>query len=401
VPRVSVPMIDLAGGPAGVAEEVRRACEDVGFLTVVGHGVDARLIEEVAARSRAFFDLPDAEKERFRAPAATPGLPVYRPLGAEKLGANADRKASLDWGPSLEGVGWPSPRLRDACERYYEEMLLVAGTLVRSFWLALALDEHGLDRFFDDRSSSLRVIGYPAGAGGARAGAHRDYGCLTIIHSDAGGLEVQTRSGEWLPVQAPVGGFVVNIGDLMQRWTGDRWVSTPPPRRRRRGRLAAAPVARLLPQPAQRRGDRDARRRHAPRPRHGGRVRARTSRRSRAVATPASRVAAQLEDSSPTPTAPRRPPDRTDLRTPNSGATMEPLKESSGRNRWQPMASSIAPKRAQSSRNYCRALRPVAERSAWISAHPGVRRPGSRRPRGTRGSARSCSRRAPGSGAPR
>jgi isopenicillin N synthase-like dioxygenase len=223
---VSVPTIDLSRGPAGVADEVRRACESVGFLTIVGHGVDPQLIEEVAVRSRAFFDLPDAEKERFRAPATTPGLPVYRPLGAEKLGANADRKASLDWGPSLEGVGWPSPELRDAYVRYYAQMLRVAGTLVRSFALALALDEHGLDGFFDDRSSSLRVIDYPAGAGGARAGAHRDYGCLTIIHSDAGGLEAQTRGGEWLPVQAPAGGFVVNIGDLMQRWTGDRWVST-------------------------------------------------------------------------------------------------------------------------------------------------------------------------------
>lgn len=223
---MSVPTIDLVVGAAGVADDVRRACEEVGFLTVVGHGVDAELIEEVAARSRAFFDLPDAEKERFRAPAATPGLPVYRPLGAERLGANADRKASLDWGPSLEGVGWPSPELRDAYERYYAEMLRVAGTLTRSFALGLGLDEHELDRFFDDRSSSLRVIDYPAGAGGARAGAHRDYGCLTIIRSDARGLEVQTRSGEWLPVQAPTGGFVVNIGDLMQRWTGDRWVST-------------------------------------------------------------------------------------------------------------------------------------------------------------------------------
>jgi isopenicillin N synthase-like dioxygenase len=226
VAAVTVPMIDLSRGPGGVAGEVRRACEEVGFLTLVGHGVDAKLIEEVAARSRAFFDLPDAEKERFRAPAATRGLPVYRPLGAEKLGANADRKASLDWGPSLEGVGWPSPPLRDDYERYYAEMLRVAGALVRSFALALGLDEDGLDRFFDDRSSSLRVIDYPAGAGGARAGAHRDYGCLTIIHSDAAGLEVQTRSGEWLPVQAPPAGFVVNIGDLMQRWTGDRWVST-------------------------------------------------------------------------------------------------------------------------------------------------------------------------------
>lgn len=219
-------MIDLAGGSAGVAEDVRRACEDVGFLTVVGHGIDLQLIEEVAARSRAFFDLADAEKERFRAPAATPGLPVYRPLGAEKLGASADRKASLDWGPSLEGVGWPSPELRHAFEAYYAEMLRVAGGLVGSFALALGLHELGLDQFFDDRSSSLRVIDYPAGAGAARAGAHRDYGCLTIIHSDAAGLEVRTRSGHWLPVQAPANGFVVNIGDLMQRWTGDRWVST-------------------------------------------------------------------------------------------------------------------------------------------------------------------------------
>jgi isopenicillin N synthase-like dioxygenase len=212
---VSVPTIDLTHVSAGA---VARACEEVGFFTVVGHGVDPALIEEVAARSRAFFDRPDAEKERFRAPAESVGQPVYRPLGAEKLGANADRKASLDWGPSLSGVAWPDDELRAAYERYYAEMLRVAGVLV---------DALGLDAsLFDDRSSSLRVIDYPASAGGTRAGAHRDYGCLTLIHSDASGLEVETRSGEWLPVEAPPGGYVVNIGDLLQRWSNDRWVST-------------------------------------------------------------------------------------------------------------------------------------------------------------------------------
>ena len=213
---MQIPTIDLAHvSPA----EIRDACETVGFFTVVGHGVPAELIEEVAARSRAFFDLPDAEKERFRAPAETAGLPVYRPLGAEKLGANADRKASLDWGPTLAGVAWPSDEVRRAYTRYYGELLRVAGAIVAAF-------ELGIEDLFDDRSSSLRVIDYPAGAGGARAGAHRDYGCLTIIRSDAPGLEAQTRDGEWLTVQAPPGGFVVNIGDLMQRWTRDRWVST-------------------------------------------------------------------------------------------------------------------------------------------------------------------------------
>ncbi len=243
-----IPTIDLSLGPAKLADEVRLACEEVGFLTIVGHGIDEALIEEVAARSRAFFDLPDEEKERYRTPAETPGLPVYRPLGAEKLGANADKKASLDWGPSLPGVAWPE-RLREPYERYFAEMLRVADVLTRSFALALGLEEGSLAPFFDDRSSSLRVIDYPAlevstakpptaskktgpryaapaGADGARAGAHRDYGCLTIIRSDAGGLEAQTREGDWVAVQAPPGGFVVNIGDLMQRWTGDRWVST-------------------------------------------------------------------------------------------------------------------------------------------------------------------------------
>jgi isopenicillin N synthase-like dioxygenase len=222
---MSIPTIDIANGPAAIAEEVRRACEDVGFMTVVGHGIDDALVTDIAASSRAFFDLPNDEKERYRTPAETPGVPVYRPLGAEKLGANADMKASLDWGPSLDGVAWPDG-VREPFERYYAEMLRVAGALTRAFALALDLHENSLEPYFDDRSSSLRVIDYPAGAGGARAGAHRDYGCLTIIRSDAAGLEAQTRGGAWLPVQPPRGGLVVNIGDLMQRWTGDRWVST-------------------------------------------------------------------------------------------------------------------------------------------------------------------------------
>jgi isopenicillin N synthase-like dioxygenase len=218
--------IDLSLGSAAVADEVRRACEQVGFLTVTGHGVPVDLIENVAGLSRAFFDLPDEEKARYRAPAATPGTPVYRPLGAEKLGANADQKASLDWGPSLAGVAWPNAELRAAYEHYFAEMLRVADMLVHAFARALDLAEEAFAPYFDDRSSSLRVIDYPAGATGARAGAHRDYGCLTIIHSDAAGLEVESRAGGWLPVAPPPGGFVVNIGDLMQRWTGDRWEST-------------------------------------------------------------------------------------------------------------------------------------------------------------------------------
>ena len=223
-----IPEVDLALGPAAVAAAVRDACERIGFLTIVGHGVPADCIDSLARATRAFFDLPDAEKRLLTAPAEHVGAPVYRPLGAERLGADGDVKASLDWGPSLAGVAWPErpDGLREAYEAYFAELLRVAGTLVRAFALALELDENELDAFFDDRSSSVRVIDYPAGTAGSRAAAHRDYGCLTIIRSDTRGLEVQTRDGEWLAVAPPPEGFVVNIGDLMQRWTGDRWLST-------------------------------------------------------------------------------------------------------------------------------------------------------------------------------
>jgi isopenicillin N synthase-like dioxygenase len=223
-----IPTVDLSNGPAAAADAVRGACEDVGFLTVVGHGVAQETVDELAARARAFFDLPDAEKQRLVAPAETPGAPVYRPVGAERLGGDGDVKASLDWGPSLAGVAWPErpAGLRESYERSFAELLALAGVLVRSFALALGLAEYALDKNFDDCSSSLRVTDYPAGFSGSRAAAHRDYGCLTIIRSDARGLQVETRAGDWVDVEPPPDGFVVNIGDLMQRWTGDRWVST-------------------------------------------------------------------------------------------------------------------------------------------------------------------------------
>src|SRR5581483_535623 len=85
-PRMRIPTIDLKDGPAPVADEVGSACEQVGFFTVLGHGVAPELIGEVSRCSRRFFDRPDAEKARFAGPATEVGLPVYRPLGAERLG---------------------------------------------------------------------------------------------------------------------------------------------------------------------------------------------------------------------------------------------------------------------------------------------------------------------------
>ena len=118
----------------------------------------------------------------------------------------------------------------------------VGARLRHVFARALDRDADFFEPLFDDRASSLRVINYPevesrAEDGELRAGAHRDYGFLTILRSEnvAGGLEVQLRGGEWIPVDTPPDSFVVNLGDMLEEWTDGRWVSTlhrvatPPP----------------------------------------------------------------------------------------------------------------------------------------------------------------------------
>jgi isopenicillin N synthase-like dioxygenase len=229
-----IPVVDLRRADA--AEALRSACEELGFFTVVGHGVDDALVAEVVARSRAFFDLGAGEKERFAGPVGEPGLPVYRPLRSESLGATgngvvaADLKESLDWGPDLAGVGWPEG-LREPYERYLAELHVLARRLRGAIADALGHADDWFEERFDERASSLRVINYPEpdappANGQLRAGAHRDYGFLTILRSDdaPGGLEVRTLDGDWLPVRPPAGAYVCNIGDLLAEWTG--WTST-------------------------------------------------------------------------------------------------------------------------------------------------------------------------------
>jgi isopenicillin N synthase-like dioxygenase len=236
-----IPVIDISGERAGVVEEVGRACREIGFLTVTGHGVPEELVARTAATGRAFFDLPESAKLRLAEGEPAPGLPAYRPLRSERLAASlgrstpGDLKESLDWGPAVPGHGWPEqpPGLRPAFEEYFAAVAGLGERLRRLFALALGLPEDWFEASFRGHSSSMRVINYPdpEGAlepGQLRAGAHTDYGCMTILRTEdaPGGLQVQTRDGEWLDVHAVPGSFVVNLGDMMARWTNDRWAAT-------------------------------------------------------------------------------------------------------------------------------------------------------------------------------
>jgi len=254
-----VPIIDLAPFLAGsaadrirVAASVGEACEQIGFLTLVGHGLSNELTQTMVHTAHQFFDLPDVEKRKLPMTAAGAG---YSPLKGETLSASlgqtapADLKESLNIGPDFAQNPWPDipMGLKPAAIAYFEAMATLAASLMRLFACALDLPEHFFDDKIDRHRSFLRLINYPNQdsdplPGQLRAGEHTDYGTLTILRSEnaPGGLEVRSRDGEWLAVESAPDSFVVNLGDLMMYWTNERWISTlhrvvNPPRDQRLG----------------------------------------------------------------------------------------------------------------------------------------------------------------------
>jgi isopenicillin N synthase-like dioxygenase len=259
---VVVPVIDISGFDGAehdrqdVVDAVADACAAVGFLTIVGHGVPRAIVDGAWNTARSFFDLPDGQKRGVMSP--TVGYPYgYAPIAHETLAlslGNAtppDLKEAYAVGPldppdrpprdadeaSVYSANlWPVdalPALRPAWEAYYREMADLARRLLRIFAVGLRLPEHHFDPMIDRHTSAMRALNYPAVEatplqGQLRAGAHTDYGTLTILLQEdtPGGLEVRRPDGAWEPVPAVPGGFVVNLGDAMERWTNDRWRST-------------------------------------------------------------------------------------------------------------------------------------------------------------------------------
>ncbi|MBN9015912.1 MAG: isopenicillin N synthase family oxygenase [Rhizobiales bacterium] len=254
-----IPIIDLSDsrGDAAVGEAIGRTCRETGFFLITGHGADQGVVEAGWRATRAFFDRPVEEK--LTAVMPYPGYPYgYSPVKGETLAASlgevkpADLKETFSFGPSafqrldhkpaddaeafvFSANPWPigGDDFRLAVMAYWREMSQLAGRIMRFFALALDLPPDHFARFIDHEASALRLLNYPDVVeeplpGQLRAGEHSDYGSLTILcqEDSPGGLEVKGLDGAWHSVPAVPGSFVINIGDLMQRWTNDQWKST-------------------------------------------------------------------------------------------------------------------------------------------------------------------------------
>jgi isopenicillin N synthase-like dioxygenase len=238
-----------------LAANLDEICRSSGFLAVGNHGVPDEIIDEIWDATQAFFMLPSGQKQHARAPYE--GYPYgYLGPGAEALAQSLGVKTPPDLKESFNGgpLGippnqtdpdalafcyaqtiWPDQpaAFRAAWQAYYREMERLAARIMDVFADALELERGFFTPFINEPVSALRALNYPVQTvtpkpGQLRAGAHSDYGSLTILLPQPGstGLEILTHAGTWRAVPPIPGAFVINIGDLMARWTNDRWVST-------------------------------------------------------------------------------------------------------------------------------------------------------------------------------
>lgn len=251
-----LPVIDVSGlssskleDRAAVGAAIRAACIDNGFFYVSHHGIPQGLIGAAQEQTKAFFDLPDSEKRKVSKTLSSCNR-GWEPLKAQTLDLNAppDLKenfymglelapdhplvvaGTFNCGPNL----WPSdmPEFRPTMRAYHAALRDLGERLMVGLALSLDLPENYFDELHRDPLSTLRLLHYPphpadAQAGQAGAGAHTDFGVLTLLlQDDNGGLQVRDVNDTWIHATPIPGTFIVNIGDAIARWTNDLYRST-------------------------------------------------------------------------------------------------------------------------------------------------------------------------------
>ena len=253
-PTNGIPIIDIgpfiAGAPgarAAVSSEICAALEDIGFFGIANHGLAAEMVERTFEASRRFFGLPLEDKLKVKINSAHRG---YMPMSdqhrveAKRPNLSESFLVGLDLGPDdpdaaagkpLHGpnrwLGEPAG-FRAAMEAYHRAMTDLGFKMLELFEAALEVEPGFFSRSYQKPMAFIRALHYPPApadlpADQFGAAPHSDFGFMTILAQDAvGGLQVRTRAGEWIDVPNVPGVFIVNVGDMLMRWTNDRFVST-------------------------------------------------------------------------------------------------------------------------------------------------------------------------------
>ena len=247
----TIPVIDIAplrdnSDPMAVADALHTASRELGFIYVAGHGIPDAVIEQARATASRFFSRPAEEKADVTVSDKHRGWLGY---GGAKMGDDqkSDLKESFIWGyqdeagqtpddHALRGPNrWPAdpPEMMDHAMAWFREAHAVAGHLMRGFALGMNLGENFFLRSCDRPLSRASFVYYPTqsealGEQQFGVGPHTDFGVLTVLCQDSvGGLQVEDRNGSWIEAPPIDGTLVVNVGDLLARWTAGAYRSTP------------------------------------------------------------------------------------------------------------------------------------------------------------------------------
>ncbi|OMO52558.1 Isopenicillin N synthase [Corchorus olitorius] len=242
-----LPIIDLSSTDRiSNSNSIRQACMEHGFFYLVNHGVEEELIDKVFEQSRKLFSLPIEEKMKF----ALKKDRGYSPLYAAKLDTTSsstkgDCKESFYFGPQADGLNlWPFqdlPSWRSTIETYHEKVLSAGTKLMSLVAMALKLEEdffHKVDALTEPLLF-LGLLHYPGDSDSDcsseetyGASAHSDFGTITLLMTDgvpglqACSLDKSKQPQVWEDVPSIKGAFIVNIGDMMERWTNCLFRST-------------------------------------------------------------------------------------------------------------------------------------------------------------------------------
>ncbi|MGF1522479.1 MAG: isopenicillin N synthase family dioxygenase [Leptolyngbyaceae cyanobacterium] len=238
-----IPLVDFAEFRTGdtsarhaIAQQIRQACQEVGFLYLKHHGVSPELVECLFGNAKAFFNLPLEIKKQI--PWTTPECNCgYIPMQTQHLDPTgaADLMEAYNIGLLQPGANekWlpEQTELNQALLAFYHAGSEVCSQIMQAFALAFGLPEAYFDAQHDRHYSTVRLLHYPpvekdTESGTIRAGAHSDYGTITLLfQDDVGGLEIW-HNGSWVPAPYISNTVVVNTGDLMERWTNNLFQST-------------------------------------------------------------------------------------------------------------------------------------------------------------------------------
>ncbi|MFK7891790.1 MAG: isopenicillin N synthase family dioxygenase [Granulosicoccus sp.] len=245
-----IPIIDISGltgacDHTDVARKLHEASQSLGFIYIKGHGIPALAIDEARSTAYQFFRADNSEKARYAVSTHHRG---WLQPGASRMQDDllTDLKESFIWGQEggskdtayqhpLRGPNqWPDfvPHMQHAAMTYFQHAHDTATQLMRGFALGLNLPEDFFLKTCSRPVSRASFVYYPPQTDGTTprfgVGPHTDFGVLTVLcQDDVGGLQVQDTHGEWLLAPPLPNTLVVNVGDLLSRWTDGAYKSTP------------------------------------------------------------------------------------------------------------------------------------------------------------------------------